>query len=155
MNLQLLASTFSQELLKYSKNKSPDYYFNFVNIFEKYSSQDWKNYISNLPKEKNIHNKYLIPLKNPDFDFYLIHWPPFVKSPIHSHSDFGCFQKILEGELLEKRFTLDNQKYISEQILQKNQVAFINDFQALHQVINPSNKDSFSLHIYPTNKNII
>jgi hypothetical protein len=147
INLKQLMKILTKEM-RYSKKINIYNYNNFKYHIQNYRDDDWKKYISDLPKNKNIHNKFLIPIENEYFDLFLINWPPNVETKIHAHSNFGCLQKMLIGSLLEKRFNIDTYKFLDEKILNKADVSYIRDKDALHQIKNIYDVNAFSLHFY-------
>lgn len=151
MNLRALSVRLAKEMCYNKKVKSYNYH-NFKEALIKYNEEDWKNYIPCLSQEINLHNKYKLPIDNEYFDLFLIHWPPKVETQVHGHSNFGCLQKVLQGSLLEKRFDIHNGNFQSKKILHVNDTSFINDKTAYHKILNPSDDDSYSLHIYHPKK---
>lgn len=100
---------------------------------------------------KGIYQKFRIPLTN----LYMIRWYPNVVTPIHDHPNTECNFIVLKGTLQENRFKMvPNGGYymISSTILQPHQSSHINDSLGNHTIKNLSDKDSWSLHYYKTNK---
>ena len=102
-----------------------------------------------------------IPLTNENdiFDMYIIKWEPKSYSYLHLHTDYGCLVKILNGDLVEKRYVVGQHnlnlhesvwKYKNKNYdLAKGTSSYIDNDIAAHRIINPSETHPcFSLHIY-------
>ena len=79
------------------------------------------------------------------FEVIIIGWKPNQKSPMHDHPSQGCLMKILTGNLLEKRNTAQG---TDEKILTNGIVSYISNSLGIHQILNVSNENAVSLHIY-------
>ena len=88
---------------------------------------------------------------NNNFDVYLIKWLPYCESAIHDHPDNGCFFKILDGEIIEEVYS-KNLNVIDTNYYMKSNFGKIHDDIGYHKMINKSNKECISLHVYsPSN----
>jgi hypothetical protein len=89
--------------------------------------------------------------KNDMLDCYLILWEPFSKSPVHDHSDRGCYFKVLDGFLFESRYKVNNDSSLlkfSDTRLVKDSVSYIDNKQGVHSIYNPTQYIVPSLHVY-------
>lgn len=89
--------------------------------------------------------------KNNMLDCYVIFWEPFSKSPIHDHSDRGCYLKVLNGFLFESRYKVNNDSSLlkfSDTKLVKDSVSYIDNKQGVHSIYNPTQYIVPSLHVY-------
>ena len=71
-----------------------------------------------------------------------------MQSNIHGHSENGCLFKILKGNFLENRYTVDNKLFFQEKLITKNKIAYIDNNEAYHSLHNVHHYPSASLHIY-------
>ena len=88
---------------------------------------------------------------NNNFDVYLIKWLPYCESAIHDHPENGCIYKILDGEIIEEVYS-KNLNVIDTNYYIKSNFGKIHDDIGYHKMINKSNKECISLHVYsPSN----
>lgn len=121
----------------------------YKQLFKKYNGNDWKNYIDIQDKNKN-YNKVTI-YSTDKYELKLITWFPKKISPIHDHPNNGCILKLLEGQLKEYIYSL-NLELINKQILNENEVGYIDNKIGLHKIVNLIDCFSYSLHLYsPSN----
>jgi cysteine dioxygenase len=89
---------------------------------------------------------------NASFTLLMLCWDRGQESPIHDHAGSHCFMKILEGELHEVRYEeKESGKLALKSItqMQEEEVAYIDDHQGVHKMVNPSlDRGAISLHIY-------
>ena len=79
----------------------------------------------------------------------LIRWNPGDECNIHGHAERGCVFKVLEGKIVEKRFSADDeQRQLAEGTYEKDNIAYIDDLMGLHCVGNPFSKPAITLHMY-------
>lgn len=103
------------------------------------------------------HNDGYIKFKlfeNKHLESYLIFWDPYSKSPIHNHATNGCYLKVLNGNLLEKKYSYQfkNEVCILKEnnidILNNNEISFIDNTIGYHKIYNPNSFTVSSLHVY-------
>ena len=117
-----------------------------IDLVKSYNGTDWKNY-QIFDSEK--YNRIKVPIEeNEFFDIYIINWLPNQISKIHDHANFGCIQKVLEGNLHERRYDTEDMKHIMTKIIKKKTKRYIDNQIAYHRVGNLTNKKVSSLHIY-------
>jgi len=130
-----------------------------VPLIEKYTSNDWINYLPN--NLKTLQNDIILPQDNMNnsslsykkiligktkfCEIYIIIWFPHCSAEKHSHPSQGCIYKILYGSLLETRFF--NRGDIVTNLLDQNTTTFIHNDFAQHSITNLSNI-TVSLHVY-------
>ena len=65
---------------------------------------------------------------------FIVSWMPFKKSTIHDHSENGCLYKILEGNLDEERYSLDNSLKLLEKKHEEDDINYIDNNTCLHRI---------------------
>jgi len=99
--------------------------------------------IGSLPENK------VTLVDHPQLRVLLIHWPAGKASAIHGHAFGGGVFKVLQGELMEHRYTPDDrQQWMSSHLYRTGQMASIDDATARHAVKNPRATPAVSLHVY-------
>ncbi|KAG8034005.1 hypothetical protein G9C98_008486 [Cotesia typhae] len=118
--------------------------------------EDWKKYAK---FDRDRYTRNLVDEGNGKFNLIVLCWNPAQGSAIHDHSDSHCVMKILQGQLIETLYTWprENPKYpgkvavdeLESNVLQTNDVCYINDSIGLHRMENPSKTEpAVSLHLY-------
>jgi len=112
-----------------------------------------------LQKKEKDYYKIKLPYTdcNDMFDMYIIKWLPGSISPIHNHPKLGCILRILEGEVLEKKY--DHDINLETTTLLTNdenydinlKTSYIDDSQNYHSISNISYKPAYTLHVYGYN----
>jgi quercetin dioxygenase-like cupin family protein len=77
------------------------------------------------------------------FEIRLLCWKPFQQTPKHPHPENGCLMKILEGRLIEEKFTANTN---IETRYQKGDVSYIKASES--HILRSMTVNSVSLHIY-------
>jgi len=139
-----LDKLYNEDKINNINNKSKIYYMN-----EKYYLQK---------KEKDYY-KLKLPYTdcNDIFNMYLIKWLPGSLSPIHNHPELGCIVRILDGDVLEKKY--DHDINLEMKTLLSNdkdydinlKTTYIDDNQHYHSISNISHKPAYTLHVYGYN----
>ena len=97
---------------------------------------------------KNPQTNHVI-VQNDLIKIVLIRWEPGDECNIHGHAERGCVFKVLEGKIVEKRFSTDNdQKQLAQGTYEKDNIAYIDDLMGLHCVGNPFSEPAITLHMY-------
>lgn len=137
--------------LIFTLDKFPMYNFPQAGpILRKYNGTDWKLYEKFDPKRYNRAEVY----KNNKFEIYVITWAPGQESSIHDHPDYGCWIKILRGNLYETIYNIGG-KQTENKILNTGNVGFMHNDYGYHKITNKSSDISTSLHIYsPTDMSV-
>lgn len=128
--------------LKYIKPNSN--LLKYKNYLYNYVANDYKKYVK---YNNEVYNKELV-YRNDVFEMFVITWLNGQKSKIHNHSNNGCLFKVLEGNIIEHRYDINNLELISSVKYRKDQVSYIDDNLYYHKIDNIFNKPSVSLHIY-------
>ena len=127
----ILLRNFIGNLLKNSNTISKDKYL-----------QEFKyNHLENTYAKQIVH-------RNEIYSMEVISWGSNSKSPIHNHTEYGCFMKVLDGSLMEYLYNPEL-KFIKETRLEPHGVSYINNDIGVHSIENKNKLDmSYSLHIY-------
>ena len=79
----------------------------------------------------------------------LIRWNPGDECNIHGHAERGCVFKVLQGKIVEKRFSADDeQRQLAQGTYEKDSIAYIDDLMGFHCVGNPFTEPAITLHMY-------
>ena len=118
-------------------------------------------YNNNLSNSINIlgitHKEGYIKFKlfeNKHIESYLIFWDPYSKSPIHNHATNGCYLKVLNGNIIEKkyRYQYKNELCLLKEdnidIINSNEISFIDNTIGYHKIYNPNSFTVSSIHVY-------
>lgn len=88
-------------------------------------------------------------VQNDQIKIVLIRWEPGSECNIHGHAERGCVFKVLQGSIVEKRYSTDDeQRLLAEGTYLKDNIAYIDDIMGLHKVGNPSDTPAITLHMY-------
>ena len=123
---------------------------NCVKDLKYYQDRDWrqhKTYFYNESINKNSNKKSYyknILYQNDAFELILIKWEKGAETAIHQHPSNGCLLKLLEGKLIEERYTNDILYKSSE--LKLNSVGYMHDTVGAHKIT--ALEESYSLHLY-------
>ena len=85
------------------------------------------------------------------FELILLCWEQDQETAVHGHDGEDCWVYLLEGEMDEVFFSLDDNNYLREigsQKVQPNQLTFMNDKIGFHKLKNSNKGRSVSLHLY-------
>ena len=133
-------------------------------LLESYNSNDWKDKVKHQEMwfdNPIIHNGIEIE-KNSDylktpiflneskyFDMYIIALPPNYSTNIHDHTNEDCFIKVLDGELIEKRYNLSKLSH-SQLLYSDSPVSTIGHIKSnvFHSVKNLLDCPTYTLNIY-------
>ena len=115
---------------------------NCTDFVRNYKSTDYKKFIefSDVKYKKNL------VFRNDDFEMFVVCWTPFQGTPKHDHSEKGCIFKILEGNIVEYRYNLDNSKIFFQHNVGSTE--YIDNKLAYHLMKNESKTNCVSLHVY-------
>ena len=108
--------------------------FNLIDsALKKYNGDDWRKY---------------------EYEIYLIIWDYNSKTPIHDHADNGCWLKVLDGKIHEKKYS-DTLNLLYDNVYENGDISYMNNNVGFHSIIN-SDKISYTLHVYspPNHKTI-
>lgn len=105
-----------------------------------------KNQILSVPFNEDGYKRVTLQ-KNEYLELVYFVWKPYGYISPHTHTQGGCFMKILDGCLEESLFTNETQ-LIQKKKYFKNDIAFIRGKEALHSLYNMSDYNSESLHLY-------
>lgn len=89
--------------------------------------------------------------KDENFELILICWDKGQKTAIHNHDGEDCWVCLLEGELEEDFYELDDfgqLEYKSSQILKPNEITKSEGYDGFHRLGNSAKSRALSLHVY-------
>jgi len=123
------------------------YIANIISRFN-FNPKEWKKYIH---YEQSRYTRNLVGYDD-KFTLLLLCWDKGRGSPIHDHAGSSCWVKMLEGELTETRYQLDDEGNVgvkSRTVITPDDVVYIDDTLGLHKMEN-ENPDNIaiSLHVY-------
>jgi cysteine dioxygenase len=127
--------------LFFNGNKKINYLKSFM---EQYKGDDWISYITEC--EENYIKKLVF--RNEDYELFIVSWMPGKGSSIHDHSKNGCLFKILRGELIEERYSMNEIKLESSTLFNENNIGYIENEEGLHRMLNKTEEIVVSLHLY-------
>jgi predicted metal-dependent enzyme (double-stranded beta helix superfamily) len=81
------------------------------------------------------------------FEIVRISWGSQSATDFHRHPMNGCIINVLQGKLVEQRFSL-NAKSIQSTLLEANHISYMHNKYGMHRVTNPTENISQTLHIY-------
>lgn len=124
-------------------------------LLESYKSnpKDWRKYAKFDPHR---YTRNLIDEGNGKYNLMLLCWNESQGSSIHDHADAHCFVKVLNGELMETRFSWPSESdpeqgmdEIGNDVYQKDGVTYMCDEIGLHRMENPSHTEgAITMHLY-------
>lgn len=115
-------------------------------ILLEYSGDDWVQYDYNSSKNYTRRVVY----RDHNIDIILIAWTPHQESGPHDHPNRGCIVRMLAGLLLEQEFVINNNnlEFVHEHSLEANKLGYQEGCLGIHNMINPTDQISVSLHVY-------
>jgi cysteine dioxygenase len=90
-------------------------------------------------------------VENEKFELILLCWEKGQITPIHDHGGEECWVKIIEGELKETIYKVDEAgelKAGKSTISKAGDISYMIDFMGCHRLENLSDSRSMSLHLY-------
>jgi predicted metal-dependent enzyme (double-stranded beta helix superfamily) len=98
------------------------------------------------------YTRNLIATDNQTFTLLLLCWNPQKCSPIHDHPCNGCWMRVLQGSINEKRYIRDDENNLlvcsSDSTFCQGDETFINDTLGYHKIGNNGEELAISLHLY-------
>lgn len=89
--------------------------------------------------------------RNDDYELIVLCWEPNQYTPIHCHNKQECWIYMVEGEIDEIQYQLDEHevpKQINREKLIENKSYHTNDDLGFHSLSNMTSKRCVSLHLY-------
>lgn len=141
-------------------------------IYSTYASSEWevkKNLINSLLvnfndvnneldlykhfDSKYLYTRNLVATDKTNYALLVLCWNPLLESKIHDHPCDGCFVKVLDGQIKETRYAIDEKEgvlnVISDVVAKKNDVTYMDNLIGLHKIGNPdSHIGAITLHLY-------
>ncbi|MDF3820172.1 FAD/NAD(P)-binding protein [Leptospira sp. 96542] len=130
---------------------TPEAIPNLPRIFDIYSTSEIINLVANTIGwvRPSVGYSRLKLMSNP-FEILMLVWSPQSETAIHKHVGFGGILLVLQGELIERKFVINNCKMeLSEETYLQEKQSALESINSIHQVKNVS-LDSYtiSLHLY-------
>ena len=132
------------ELRSFFKNSGKDlklFVPRYKQILQKINMDNFKNPVSNGTYKRRI----LYTDKN--FEIVLISWGKYSEAPKHCHPENGCLLAVLEGDLIEERYTHGEELYETN-YLNSSKIGYMHCDLGQHRVMNNNDYNTYSLHIY-------
>lgn len=131
--------------LTFFQHQRPHSALQFIPVLKAFQGLDREAEERFLQNPKTNH----VLIKNELLKVVLIHWTPNKISSVHGHAEGGCLFKVLQGRLMERRYSPDtSQQLLAVSNFQAGSMAYIDDEMAYHDVGNPYNAPAISLHVY-------
>jgi cysteine dioxygenase len=113
---------------------------------------EWAKYAHASPSKQYTRN--LVCQVPGLFNLLLLVWTPGKKSPVHDHADAHCLMRVLQGELVERRFAFPRFPGMEGKLTEtgsaqyrEGKVTYMADRLGLHSISNPSlSRYAVSLH---------
>mmetsp|Transcript_25342 Transcript_25342/g.37537 ORF Transcript_25342/g.37537 Transcript_25342/m.37537 type:complete len:236 (+) Transcript_25342:328-1035(+) len=146
------------------QNQSQDHHDPIANLFQRLQvTPEELSHYSFITEEKN-YTRNLISTDGDTYTLLLLCWNPNKASPIHDHPCDGCWMRVLQGSINEKRYRNElndgascqgqGQEHGQELVctqdstFREGEQTFIDDQLGLHKVGNPGNELAISMHLY-------
>jgi len=142
----LKSSENLQNLITILSQSSIEDYNALLNSFD-FSAIDFKPFESWSSKKYTRNCMY----RDVNFELILLCWEKDQETAIHGHDGEDCWIYLLEGEMEEVFYAIDDDRYLREKRSQKTfpkQVSFMNDRLGFHKLKNNFRGRSMSLHVY-------
>ena len=135
-----------QELIQLLSESSKTHYNSILNSFD-FDTIDFKAFESWSTKKYTRNCMY----KDSQFELILLCWNEGQETSIHDHDGEDCWVYLLEVEMEEVFYALDDSNYLREErstAITPHQLSFMNDRIGFHKLRNSFNGKSMSLHLY-------
>lgn len=90
--------------------------------------------------------------KSDEYELILLCWDIDQNTAIHCHDEKECFVQILQGDILEEQYSLDQDNmamvHNGTEILTEGDTSFIDDGKLFHSLQNVGSSRAISLHLY-------
>lgn len=137
------------ELESNSLISQSDRILNFAKTFDNNKHiLDIKTEISKNRNFSKIRNKIW---QGVNCEIVVICWNTGMVSPIHDHPENGCLLVPITGNLYEDVWRYNKNKElinVSNNILKKNSISFLQGRNGLHSIMNKTNEPVISFHVY-------
>lgn len=142
----LKTSEHIQKLITLLSNASIDDYSRLLNDFD-FDSVDFEPFQSWSSQKYTRNCLY----RDANFELILLCWEKGQETAVHGHNGEDCWVYLLDGEMEEVLFALDDLDQLSYESSQKiisHQLTFMNDKIGFHKLKNTNQGRSISLHLY-------
>ena len=114
-------------------------------------NQNETSQYSHVDPLKN-YTRNLVATDNETFTLLLLCWNPLKQSPIHDHPCDGCWMRVLQGSINEKRYIRDSHSdalaCTQDSTFMEGDETFISDNLGYHKIGNEGEEIALSLHLY-------
>jgi predicted metal-dependent enzyme (double-stranded beta helix superfamily) len=141
--------------------KSPENIQKLIQLLSQFSIEDYNTILNGFNFEsvdfsffESWSNKRYTRnclFKDLNFELILLCWEKGQETAVHGHDGEDCWVYLLEGQMEEVFFLLDDSNCLREvrsQKIQPNQLTFMNDEIGFHKLKNSNSGRSISLHVY-------
>jgi cysteine dioxygenase len=111
-------------------------------IMQQYDGSDWHDHVE---FSSTKYNKKVV-LKNDVAELMIISWETGQQTLVHDHPENGCILKVVQGDLIENRYSKDAEIWLNTTVLGENDVSFSKGKEIVHQITSICR--SVSIHIY-------
>lgn len=114
-------------------------------VLASYKGDDWKQF------EHYNTEHYARTLVHIDdhMEMLVLCWDINQGCPVHDHPENGCLVRILQGEVTEKVYIMNEKpEFLSQSILPCGGITYKEGDRLLHEIYNHSGHRAASLHIY-------
>ena len=137
--------------------------YQLLNELSLVSENDYKKIVSKLALNPDELSSYAFweadsytrncIVRTPDYELILICWDKGTCSKVHCHSGEDCWMYLVEGELKEQRYKVNDEgNLIKTQSLKMNTEdytrSYMHDRMGFHSIHNMAEGRSMSLHLY-------
>ncbi len=116
-------------------------------ILSEYKGDDWKEHVKHSDASPYLKVCAFI---NEHIEIDVLSWKSARGSKIHDHPSKGCLLKIMSGYLIENIYVKKNDeiKFVETKQLNTNHISYKCGDSFLHNIDNPTEDYSVSLHVY-------
>lgn len=135
-----------QKLIQLLSESSKTHYNSILSNFD-FDAVDFNDFES-WSTEKYTRN---CMYKDSQFELILLCWNEGQETSIHDHDGEDCWVYLLEGNMEEVFYSMDNSNYLREErstSMIPQQLSFMNDRIGFHKLRNCFKGKSMSLHLY-------
>lgn len=114
-------------------------------LISNYNGIDWVRYA-------NYHNDVLFYKRqvyiDDNIDIYVVSWNRHYINKIHDHAPGGCWMRIMDGLVLEKKYNPTTLSHKKQTFLPKGNVGYIDNSTGYHSIQNRGENNAITLNVY-------
>ncbi len=140
-NIEKLGKNISEQLVNGKK------LLDCSDLLLEYEGMDWKEHIKY--SDTSPYTKIQV-FVNEHVEIDVLSWKPSRSCKIHDHPENGCLLRVMENYLIENIYINENNKpkFVETKQLNVNQISYKAGNKYLHNIDNPSDNYSITLHVY-------